>query len=256
MKRTSAEQFDQQAVHYNAQWNKWSETSLNWLLDHAESSKEDRVLDVATGTGFTAMAFAARVKEVIGLDVSEGMLTQARANVQNDGVSNVTFEKGAAESLPFPDASFDKVTCRVAPHHFLSVERFCSEAYRVLKPGGKLLIADTGVPDGLPEADLWQNHVEALRDTSHVRNHSLSGWQNLLKAAGFQVEESAELKEEAQMSLEDWMKKAGCVGEAAAQVRKLFAEAPTDARRIFSIQAKADGDVGFRWLRVVLAAVS
>jgi ubiquinone/menaquinone biosynthesis C-methylase UbiE len=144
----------------------------------------------------------------------------------------------------------------VAPHHFLSVERFCSEAYRVLKPGGKLLIADTGVPDGFPEVDLWQNRVEALRDTSHVRNHSLSGWQNLLKAAGFQVQESAALKEEAQMSLEDWMKKAGCVGEAATQVRKMFAEAPTDARRIFSIQAKADGDVGFRWLRVVLAAVS
>jgi hypothetical protein len=96
--------------------------------------------------------------------------------------------------------------------------------------------------------------LEALRDTSHVRNHSLSGWLNLMKTAGFQVEESAELEEEAQMSLEDWMKKAGCVGEAAAQVRKMFADAPAEARRIFSIQAKADGDVGFRWLRVVLAA--
>jgi ubiquinone/menaquinone biosynthesis C-methylase UbiE len=254
MKRTSAEQFDQQASHYNAQWNKWSEASLNWLLDHAESSKEDRLLDVATGTGFTAMAFASRVKEVIGLDVSEGMLTQARTNVQKEGLSNVTFQKGAAESLPFPDASFDKVTCRVAPHHFLSVERFCSEAHRVLKPGGKLLIADTGVPDGLPEVDVWQNRVEALRDTSHVRNHSLAEWRGLVSAAGFQVEESAELEEEADMSLEDWMKKAGCVGEAAAEVRKMLAEAPAEARRIFSIHAKADGDVAFRWLRVVLAA--
>jgi len=255
MKRTSAEQFDQQAAHYNAQWNKWSEASLNWLLDHAQATNQDRVLDVATGTGFTALAFAARVKEVIGLDVSEGMLTQARANAQKEGLSNVRFEKGAAESLPFPDASFDKVTCRVAPHHFLSVERFCSEAYRVLKPGGKLLIADTGVPDGLPEVDLWQNRVEALRDTSHVRNHSLSGWRSLVKEAGFRVEESAELEEEAQMSLEDWMKKSGCAGEAAAQVRKMFAEAPAEARRIFFVQPKPDGDVGFRWLRVVLAAV-
>jgi ubiquinone/menaquinone biosynthesis C-methylase UbiE len=183
------------------------------------------------------------------------MLTQARANAKNEGLSNVTFEKGAAESLPFNDASFDKVTCRVAPHHFLSVERFCLEAHRVLKPGGKLLIADTGVPDGLPEVDLWQNRVEALRDTSHVRNHPLSEWQGLMKAAGFQVEESAELEEEALVSLEDWMKKSGCVGEAAAEVRKMFAEAPPEARRIFSIQPMADGDVGFRWLRVVLAAV-
>src|SRR5580693_4712522 len=101
-RRTSAEQFDQQAAHYNAQWNKWSEASLNWLLDHAGCRQEDRVLDVATGTGFTALAFAARVKEVIGLDVSEGMLTQARANAKTESLNNVTFEKGAAESLPFP----------------------------------------------------------------------------------------------------------------------------------------------------------
>ena len=117
-----------------------------------------------------------------------------------------------------------------------------------------MLIADTGVPDGLPEVDAWQNGVEALRDTSHVRNYSLSEWRSMTETAGFQVEESAELEEEAQMSLEDWMKKSGCVGEAAAQVRKMFAEAPEGARRMFSIAAKPEGDVGFRWLRVVLSA--
>ncbi len=254
MKRSSAEQFDQQATHYNAQWNKWSEASLNWLLDHSASTKDDRVLDVATGTGFTALAFASRVKEVVGLDVSDGMLGQARANAEKEGVSNVTFEKGAAESLPFPDATFDRVTCRVAPHHFLSVQRFCSEAYRVLKPGGRLLIADTGVPDGLPEVDAWQNQVEAVRDTSHVRNYSLSEWRNLVTTAGFHVEESAELEEGAQVSMEDWMKKSGCMGQAAAEVRKMFAEASPEARRIFSIEARDDGDFVFRWLRVVLAA--
>ena len=50
------------------------------------------------------------------------------------------------------------------------------------------------------------------------------------------------------------MKKSGCVGEAAAEVRKMFAEASAEARRVFSIQPKGEGDVGFRWLRVVLAA--
>jgi ubiquinone/menaquinone biosynthesis C-methylase UbiE len=253
-KRTSAEQFDRQAAHYNAQWNKWSEASLNWLLDRAQCREQDRVLDVATGTGFTALAFAAHVKEVIGLDVSEGMLAQARANARTEGLGNVTFEKGAAESIPFPEASFDKVTCRVAPHHFLSVERFCAETYRVLKPGGQLLIADTGVPDDLPEVDAWQNRVEALRDTSHVRNYSLGQWRALVTTAGFKVDESAELEEEAQMSMEDWMKKSGCAGESAAQVREMFATAPEGARKRFYIEAKADGDVGFRWLRVVLAA--
>jgi ubiquinone/menaquinone biosynthesis C-methylase UbiE len=253
-KRTSAEQFDQQAAHYNAQWNKWSEASLNWLVDHAECRGDERVLDVATGTGFTALAFAARVGEVVGLDVSEGMLAQARSNAAAEGHSNVAFEKGAAEALPFPDAAFDRVTCRVAPHHFLSIEKFCAESYRVLKPGGKLLIADTGVPDAAPDVDAWQNRVEALRDTSHVRNYSLSEWRALVKAAGFELEQSAQLEEEAQVSMEDWMKKSGCEGEAAAQVRKMFEEAPPGARRAFHLEPWEGGDVGFRWLRVVLAA--
>ena len=251
MKRTSAEQFDLQAEHYNAQWNKWSEASLNWLLDRAQCNGDDHVLDVATGTGFTALAFASRVREVVGLDVSEGMLAQAREKAQAEGVVNVTFEQGAAESLPFHNARFDKVTCRVAPHHFLSLERFCAESFRVLKPGGKLLIADTGVPDGLPEVDEWQNRVEALRDTSHVRNYSLGEWLRILKAVGFQVQESAELEEESLVSVEDWMKKSGCAGDAV-EVRKMFAEAPEEARRIFSITAIDGGDVGFRWRRVVL----
>lgn len=103
--------------------------------------------------------------------------------------------------------ALDNVTCPVAPHHFLSVERFCAETFRVLKPGGQFLIADTGVPVGLPEVDAWQNRVEALRDTSQLRNYSLSEWRALVKTAGLQVEESAKLEEEAKMSLEDWMKK-------------------------------------------------
>ena len=161
---TSEEQFDRQAAHYNAQWNQWSEVSLKWLVEHSHCSTKHRVLDVATGTGFTALAFAGFAKEVVGLDVSAGMLEKARAAAK--GVPNVTFEKGSAEALPFPDASFDFVTCRVAPHHFLSIPKFCAESYRVLREGGRFLVADTTVPDGLPEVDAWQN--QSRSDSRYV----------------------------------------------------------------------------------------
>jgi ubiquinone/menaquinone biosynthesis C-methylase UbiE len=254
VKRTSAEQFDKQAEHYNAQWNKWSEASLNWLLEHAHPGPEDWLLDVATGTGFTALAFAPHVKQVIGVDVSEGMLEQARANAAQQNITNVTFEQAAAESLPFMKPGFDIVTCRVAPHHFNSIEKFCSEAYRVLNPGGRFLIADTTVPDNEPEVDEWQNKVELLRDPSHVRNYSPNEWRNFAESAHFTVEEVGEQKEDNAMGLRDWMKKSGCTGEAAAEVTRLFAEAPPRARTRFSIVRQPDGDITFQWMRVVLSA--
>src|SRR5207247_2394806 len=130
-----------------------------------------------------------RVAEVVGLDVSEGMLGKAREQARAAGVRNVRFQAGAAEALPFPDASFDLVTCRVAPHHFVSVPKFVAETRRVLRAGGRLLVADTAVPDGSKEVDEWQNRVEALRDPSHVRNFTPSEWRKFVTAAGLELEE-------------------------------------------------------------------
>jgi len=250
VKRTAQQQFDQQAAHYNAQWSSWSEDSLRWMLEHAQCQPSYEVLDVATGTGFTALAFAPFVKHVIGVDISEGMLAQARAKA----APNVTFQIGAAESLPFADGRFDVVTCRVAPHHFVSVPKFLSEAHRVLRAGGRLLITDTTVPDHAPEVDAWQHRVELLRDTSHMRNYSPSAWRTFTEAAGFVVEEIGVIPETKSITMRAWMEKGGCTGEAAAEVERLFAEASPQVRAAFSINELPGGDMEFKWMRVVIAA--
>ncbi len=250
----SQEQFDRQASHYNSEWNQWSESSLEWLLNHSEARITDRLLDVATGTGFTALAFAPRVAEVVGLDVSNGMLDQARSRATDSGTQNTSWQQAPAEKLPFADASFDLVTCRVAPHHFVDIRAFVSEALRVLRSGGRLLVADTSVPDGLPHLDEWQNRVEWLRDRSHVRNYSPGEWSTMLTAVGFAVEQIERCDEAKPITLQDWMAKSGCTGDAAEQVEQMFHDATHDARREFSIEQLADGDVAFKWMRVVLAA--
>ncbi len=252
--RSAREQFDKQATEYNAQWNTWSEETLNAMVALAQPKPTDAVLDVATGTGFTALAFAPLVQSVVGLDVSPGMLRQAKTYAAGRGIINAVFQEGAAEDLPFADASFDLVTCRIAPHHFLSVPQFLAETARVLKPSGRLVLADTTVPDDLPEAADWQNAVEAIRDPSHVRNYPPSAWRRMAEAAGLAVTECHTKGSGITIPLSDWITKAGCTPDQAALVRRSFAEAPDSARAAFQIRTSADGEAVFTWPRVLLRA--
>jgi ubiquinone/menaquinone biosynthesis C-methylase UbiE len=253
--RTSAEQFDRQAAEYNPQWNAWNGESLAWLIEHAHCRPSHRWLDVATGAGFTAVAFAPLVAEVTGLDVSAAMLREARERARAAGLANLVFETGAAESLPFPPDGFDGLVCRMAAHHFLSVPKFAAEAYRVLRPGGWLLVADSAAPDNAPEVDAWHNHVEVLRDGSHVRNYTPAEWRGFVTGAGFVLEELDQVRESVPITLRAWLKKGGCRGEAATEVRRLFLEAPPEAARTFSITRMPDGDISFQWVRIALSAL-
>jgi len=212
------------------------------------------ILDVATGTGFTAVAFAPLVAEVTGLDVSAAMLREARERGRTAGLANLVFETGAAESLPFPPNRFNAVTCRVAAHHFLSVPKFVAEAWRVLRPGGRLLVVDSAEPDNAPEVDAWHNRVESLRDPSHVRNYTPAEWRDFVADAGFVLEALEQVREPAPITMEAWLEKGGCHGEAAAKVRRLFLDAPEEVVRTFSITRMPDGDLSFQWVRVALAA--
>ncbi|UOQ72062.1 class I SAM-dependent methyltransferase [Hymenobacter cellulosilyticus] len=190
-----------------------------------------------------------------GLDVSTGMLAEARKRQQEQRLTNVTWLEGAAEQLPFPDASFSIVTCRVAPHHFDSVPQFLAEVHRVLRPGGRFLLADTSVPDNKPELNQWQNYVEKLRDPSHARNLEPREWQAALEMAGLQVEKIEEAAPDGAMQLNDWLEKAGCTGATADLVRQEFRQASAEAQREFQIRELPDADFTFVWQRVVAKAV-
>lgn len=253
--RSAKEQFDKQAAHYNTEWNAWSEETLIWLRDNANPRPTDTVLDVATGTGFTALAFAPLVQSVIGLDVSSGMLHQARKRAQELSISNAVFQEGSAEALPFPNDTFDIVTCRIAPHHFLDIQTFLAESARVLKPGGHLVLVDTTVPDDSPEVAAWQNEVEAVRDPSHVRNYTPIEWRQMTEAAGLTVSEVGSGGGGITIPLSDWIYKAGCTPEQADAVRQRFTDAPKSARQAFAIKMQPDGETVFTWQRVALKAV-
>jgi SAM-dependent methyltransferase len=114
------------------------------VADAAAVATGDRVLDVACGTGVLTREVAGRAGgrgEVVGLDVSPGMLTVAR-----ERSSTIAWQEGAAESLPFPDQRFDAVVSQFGLMFFQDRRAAIREMRRVLRPGGRLAIA---VWDGL-----------------------------------------------------------------------------------------------------------
>jgi len=105
----------------------------------------DRVLDLGCGAGFDTLMAARRVGasgKVIGVDMTAEMIVKARINAENLGVMNVELVLGAIEHLPLPDASVDLVISNGVFNLCSDKPKVLSEVFRVLKPGGRLQMAD------------------------------------------------------------------------------------------------------------------
>lgn len=151
------------------------------------------VLDVATGTGHTALFLAPYAQGVIGLDLTPQMLRLAQKASAENGTRNVEWVRGNVNALPFPDGSFDVVCSRRAPHHFPDLDRALREMARVLKDGGVMVIDDRSVPDN-EGVDWTMNLLDGLHDRSHVREYNAREWRGALVRAGLTVREKHEYR--------------------------------------------------------------
>ena len=174
----------------------------------------ERVLDVGTGTGHTALAFAPHVAEVVGVDFTAAMLDEARRLAEEQGAGNARFDEGDALALPYEDDSFDLVTCRVCAHHFTDAARSVREVARVLRPGGTFLLVDSISPEDAAE-DTFFNAIELLRDRSHVRNYRLSEWEAMFAAAGLTAEHVATFA--VPLDFDEWVER---IGTPEAEARR------------------------------------
>lgn len=249
----SREQFDRRATCYGAA-HILSDTSdvADALRDlDSAGAKLDPALDVAAGAGHTAVHLASRGLRVTAADLSASMLAQTSRLAAERGVTLQTAQH-TAERMPWPDGSFGLVTCRMAAHHFSSVESFLREAHRVLRSDGWLLVIDGAAPDDAPQAEEWIHQVEKLRDPSHERFLRPSRWRSLAAAAGFDVErcDCAPFK---QPDVEWYFRTADTSAENRRRVLELVDNASEEARRIFQI-GREDGRVVWWWPRLTLLA--
>lgn len=240
-KRLVQEQFGANAAHYIDSPSHARGASLARLVELVGPQPHWHVLDVATGTGHTALAFAPRVAAVVGLDLTPEMLVAATNLAVERGVENISFIPGDVEDLPFGDGVFDLVTCRIAAHHFPNVGRFLAKATRVLRPDGVLAVVDNIVPDSRlhgkkaarqREAGEYVNTFEKLRDPSHMRYLSFEEWLDALAAAGLYVEAIETLDK--RLTFETWA--ARHTPEMRTRLRVLLMRAPAVAAEFLDPQ--------------------
>ena len=185
------EQFGKTAASYLTSTPHALGKSLERLVALTSPQKSWHGLDVATGGGHVAYAFASRVARMWATDITQEMLDLVRAEAQKRGLSNIRVAYAKAEALPFDDESFDLVTCRIAPHHFDSIPEFLAEVRRVLRPQGLFALVDNVVPQGT--VGDYINAFERFRDPSHLRAWTMDEWRAALKKHGFAITHEEQL---------------------------------------------------------------
>ena len=151
------------------------------VVELADIKPGDKALDIATGTGSIAISLANHADnkcQIIGIDITETMLAKARENIKKFGLEEVIdFMRVSAEELPFNDSGFDAVTSSLAIHH-MNVKKVLAEIVRVLKPGGRLAIADVSANSRwrTPIGKIYRylDHLEMSRMMSENISEDLS----------------------------------------------------------------------------------
>lgn len=184
------ETYDQIAPVYDRRWARYTELTLSATLDGWAPAEEQRVLDLATGTGELATRLLGSYPrvELVGFDISHAMLAAGRAK-QYPGRYRVI--QGTADRLPFPDATFHQVVRSNSFHHFHAPATALREVRRVLRPGGVFLLTD------------WCNDYLSckicsiylrLTDPSFHRAYTLGDCNRGLVDAGFEVRRESRFK--------------------------------------------------------------
>ena len=236
--RRVQEQFGAIAAAYVSSPGHAQGDDLDRLVAWGRELSPARVLDLATGGGHTALAFAPLAGSVIACDVTEPMLRAARGLLRGRGAA-AAFVTGDVEALPFRDGVFDVVTCRIAAHHFANVAAAVREVRRVLRAGGSLLLQDILGHDDA-EAAAFVTEVERRRDPSHVRAYRAAEWKAFLRAAGLTPIDSAVVTKG--RPWHEWTTRTRMGAQAREELEAFVLAAPERCRAAFDFRV-VDGRV-------------
>ncbi|WP_026563649.1 class I SAM-dependent methyltransferase [Bacillus sp. UNC41MFS5] len=251
-KKDVKQQFGKSADSYVSSPIHKDGNDLKKLVQLATITGDEELLDIATGGGHTANAFAPLLKKVTALDLTPEMLKAAEKFIRGNGHLNVDFKIGDAENLPFSDGIFDIVTCRIAPHHFPDANKFVEEVQRVLKPSGQFLLDDNVVPEE-DDYDLFYNSVEKWRDYSHFRAWKKSEWLRMLEINGFEVYEMHRFEKTFQY--ESWCNRMNLPESEKDKLSAYIRNASQKVKEKFKVSIQNDQVISFQGEAVIMKAI-
>lgn len=159
----------------------------NRVVDFTSARSGSRILDVGTGTGKQAFAFAEMGHDIVGIDLSEAMLNVARKNNNHE---NVKFMIADAATLPFEDNQFDVSCASFALHDMLSTirEKALKEMVRVTKPKGTIMIVDYTLPENRIGGFMMYHFIKLYEGKYYVE-FIKSDLEALLEKTGIMIQE-------------------------------------------------------------------
>ncbi len=196
-KQKVAAGFNLASVGYDRQAVRFLALTARRLVEIAEPKSKEIVLDVATGTGHSAIAFATFVGaegRVTGIDIAPDMLEVARANIAKASLDNIDLQLGDAENLNFEDESFDKVVCASGIFFLPDMLAGVKEWRRVTKPGGVVAFSSFGETAFNPMREMYANRIQnnygvvLPPSRGFQRLNTVQKCQYLMQQAGFGLE--------------------------------------------------------------------